>query len=91
MSSQLTMTGADWMSDRDRKHQAQLEARRAKAGRDLARKLDAAVDALRAYMSACNDIGDESRVKHAADGRIRLSEDCAEYASWLHGMYGGER
>lgn len=86
MSAQLTMTGGDWLSDRDRKHQARLEVARTKAGRDLVKRLDAAADALNAYMRACNDIGDESRVKHAADGRLRLLEGIVEYARWLEGV-----
>jgi vacuolar-type H+-ATPase subunit H len=88
MTDQMTMTGADWLSDRDRKAQARLEAAREKTGRILARRLDAAVEALRDYMNACNEIGDESRVKHQADGRLRLQEDCAEYANWLHSVHG---
>ncbi len=85
------MVGGDWLSERDRKSAAKLDAARTKAGRDLVKRLDAAADALNIYMAACNDIGDESRVKHAADGRLRLLEDMLEYARWLDGFYDGAR
>lgn len=87
MRDQLTMTGADWMSERDRKQQSRLEAARTKAARDLVKRLDAAVDSLNVFCAACNDLGDESRVKTVADGRVRLIEDMAEYATWLRGVY----
>lgn len=86
--TQLTMTGSDWLSDRDRRAQARAEAVRKKAALDCARKLDAAIDGLRGFIHACDAVGDESAVRHAADGRLRLIEDLAEYSAWLAMRYG---
>lgn len=89
--TQLTMTGDDWLSDRDRKAQARAEAARRKAALDCARKLDAAADALSAYSMACLEVGDASAPRRADDGRTLLAENCREFAGWLDSVYEKEQ
>lgn len=88
--SQLTMTGEDWFSERDKKAQARAEAARKKAALALAKKLEATADALNVFRQACNECrdgsGDEAR--GAADGRNILMRDMMEYAGWLESRYG---
>ena len=86
--TQLTMTGDDWTSDPDRRAQARAEAARKKTALDCARKLDAAIDGLRGFIHACDAVGDASVVRHAADGRLRMIEDLAEYSAYLSMRYG---
>lgn len=86
--NQLTMTGDDWTSDRDRKAQAKAEAARRKAAVECAKKLVAAIDALHAYSRSCREIGDGSEVRGASDGRILLAQNMREYAGWLDSVYG---
>ena len=52
MTHQLTMTGEDWLSDRDRKTQARAEAARRKAALRAAEKLQAAADAVSEFKMA---------------------------------------
>lgn len=52
---QTTMTGDDWLSDRDRKSQARAEAARRKAAMTCAAKLEAAAQAVSAYLAACRE------------------------------------
>jgi len=87
--TQLSMAGDDWTSDRDRKAQARAEAARKKAGQACAKKLEAAADALNAYLSACNECNDVCGNERTsiADGRVRLIADLMEYAGWLEGVY----
>jgi|GEM_PF-2221823 len=90
MSAQLSMTGVDWLSDRDRKNQARVETVRKKAAIECAKKLEAAADALNVFASACNDCQDESAVRRADDGRVLLVHSLMEYAGWLDGKYGAK-
>ena len=64
-------------------------ARRARAGAVAARKLFAAVDALSAYLRACNDCRDGSGDEKTsiADGRHKLIGDMSEYATWLESKH----
>lgn len=66
------------------------QIKRAIAGRKCAAKLEAAVEALNAYMSGCNTVGDASAVRGADDGRLRLVRDMQEYAIWLQALYDKE-
>lgn len=67
------------------------EAARRKAGVACAKKLDAAADALRAYLQACNACNDASASLSlqgkGIDGREKLIADLAEYSSYLEGIY----
>lgn len=85
--TQLSMSGEDWLSDRQRKAAKRLESQRAKTACKVADRLEAAAEALNELMSICNEIGDESRVKNAADSRLRLIEDAMEYANYLRAVY----
>lgn len=88
--SQLTMTGDDWLSERDKQAQARAEAARKKAALACAKKLEAAADALNEFRHACNECrdgsGDEAR--GVADGCNILMRDMMEYAGWLESRYG---
>lgn len=84
---QLAMTGDDWTSDRDRKAQARADAARKKAAVECARKLEAASDALNAYLLACIECDDASRSRGADDGRLVLMSNMGEYAAWLRSVY----
>lgn len=59
--------------------------RRDRAGATAARKLFAAVDALSAYLRACNDCQDGSGDEKMgiSDGRHILIGNMSEYATWL--------
>jgi len=85
--TQLTMTGDDWTSDRDRRAQARAEAARTKAALDCARRLHAAADALSTYSLACMECRDASAPRGADDGRTLLAQSCREFAGWLESVY----
>ena len=86
---QISITGDDWTSERDRKAQARREAARKKAGLECQRRLEAAAVALHNYVSACNECRDGSGSERMglSDGRFRLASDCIEYAGFLEGKY----
>ena len=79
---QITMTGDDWTSDRDRKAQARAVAERKKAAQVLEAQLDKSVDAMQKFINACYQCGDE-KVLYADDGRQLLREQMQEYATYL--------
>lgn len=85
--TQLSMTGDDWLSSRDRKAQARAEANRKKVAIACAKKLEAAADSLNELMRACNECHDGSSVTRADDGRQLLVERLMEYSSWLDSAY----
>lgn len=84
---QMTMTGDDWLSDRDRKAQAKAEAARKKAALVCEAKLRAASEALNAYLFACNECRDASACRGADDGRLILVRNINEYANYLSSVY----
>lgn len=84
--NQLSITGEDWLSDRDRNRTKRAEAAKRKAALDCARKLKAAADSLKAFMWACHECGDPFE-RGAADGRQILLEDCMEYATYLESVF----
>lgn len=81
--TQLTMTGDDWLSDRDRKAQARAEAARAKAARKAAKALQDAAEAVAEFAMACVECQDASAPRAADDSRYRLQTDMRDYAAWL--------
>lgn len=87
--TQLSMTGEDWLSDRDRKSQARVDAARKRAALTCAAKLTAAAEALSAYLHACRECRDNSgdELRGISDGRHRLIADCMEYACYLDSVY----
>ncbi|VVE56723.1 hypothetical protein PAQ31011_05135 [Pandoraea aquatica] len=85
--TQLSMTGDDWKSDREVKAQARAEAARKKAAVECARKLEAARDALSAYLLACIDCNDASGSRGADDSRSILMGNMSEYAGYLRSVY----
>lgn len=85
--NQLSMTGADWLSDGERKRQARAEAARKKTALACAKQLLRSSDALSAYMSACLECDDASAPRRADDGRQLLLEDMMEFAVWLEGVF----
>ena len=86
MRSQITMTGDDWLSDRDRKDRARAEARRKSAALKCSRKLDEARDALNEFLSACLDCGHVEATR-LDDSRRLLMRDMSEYSSYLDSVY----
>jgi len=68
------------------------EAMRKKTALETARRLEAACNALRANMRACNACGDSSATLESQgkgiDGRTKLLADMAEYSAYLFGIYG---
>lgn len=87
MTHQLSMTGEDWLSDRDRKTQARAEAARRKAALRAAEKLQAAADAVAEFSMACLECNDGS-VRGSDDSRVILSTSMREYAGWLESVFG---
>ena len=84
--NQLAMTGDDWLSDRDRKQEARAKATLKKTSIVCADRLDAAVEAVQAQMRA--HYAAHGEIKNIGiDGRQRLIEDMAEFASFLRGLY----
>ncbi len=85
MSDQLTMTGDDWISDRDRARQRKAEAARHAAGMKCAAALHKAADALSAYLQACRECqdGSDDSKRGGDDTRITLRESLSEYAGFL--------
>jgi hypothetical protein len=88
MTHQLTMTGEDWLSDRDRKTQARAEAARRKAALKAAEKLHASADAVAEFALACLECNDGSGPKRADDGRNILQAHMREFGGWLESVYG---
>lgn len=86
MTTQLTMAGDDWLSDRDRKTQARAESRRKAAALKCSRKLDEARDALNEFLSACLDCGHVEATR-LDDSRRLLMRDMSEYSSYLDSVY----
>lgn len=80
--TQFAMEGDDWTSDRDKKRQAKADAAHRKAMQAAIPKLEAAAEALRACYRAAMEAGHPDKLG-AADGRLRLSGDLFEYASYL--------
>lgn len=66
---------------------AKAEAARKKAALACAKKLEAAADALRDFMRACNECDDASRVRGDDDGRMVLQRSILEYAMYLSSRY----
>lgn len=91
--TQTALTGDDWTSDRDRKAQARAEAARRKAAQACAAKLEAAAEALSAFLAACRDCNDGSddSQRGISDGRHQLIADCMEYSTWLNSVHGSGR
>lgn len=85
--AQVSMTGDDWLSDRDRKAQARAEAARKKAALICAKKLQAAADALSDFGMACLECNDASSPRRADDGRTLLAASMREYAGYLESVY----
>ena len=88
MHDQLTMTGEDWLSDRDVKTRKRLEAARAKAGQRAAAALEKAADALAEFSMACTDCNDASSPRREDDGRTIMQRNLREYQGWLESVYG---
>ena len=85
--TQLSMTGADWLSARDVKARARAEAARRRTGLACAKALRNASEALSTYVMACLECDDGSTARRADDGRHLLMNDILEYAAWLEGVY----
>lgn len=88
MTHQLTMTGDDWLSEREKQRAARNETARANAARALAARLRMAAEAVTSFGEACAACGDE--IERTDDSRTRLRDDMLEYAYFL-GMRYGER
>lgn len=89
MTVQLTMTGDDWISDRDRARQRKAVAARRAAGLKAAKALEKAAEALNAYLWACRECqdGSDDTAKGIGDGRQILIGDMTEYMGWLNMRY----
>lgn len=87
MSAQISMTGEDWLSDRDRKAQARAEAKRKQTALVCAKKLESAADALHDFLMACIECNDGSRDRGADDGRRTLQESMREYSGYLDSVF----
>lgn len=86
IADQLSMTGEDWLSERDKKSQARAEAAHRKACLVAAAKLEAAAEAVLAMLTAYLECGHEDKMG-AGDGRRRIVGDMAELASWLRSVH----
>lgn len=85
---QTTMTGDDWLSDRDRKAATKSQQRKRKAGTVAAKKCREAADAIQAYMHACGEANDGSGVKRSDDQRMLFVRDLRDYVAFLEMRHG---
>lgn len=85
---QTTMTGDDWLSDRDRKGVAKAQQRKRKAGATAAKKCRDAADAIQAFIHACGEANDGSGVKRSDDQRLLFVRDLRDYVAFLEQRYG---
>lgn len=83
--TQITMTGDDWLSDRDRARDKAAKARLHKAEQRAAKALHAAAEALDDWMRAYCDVHPDKM--GLADQRRRLSSDCRELATYVDGLH----
>ena len=81
---QLTMTGEDWLSERERSRDRTAKARLNKAELKAAKALHAAADALDDWMRAYCEVHPDKM--GLGDQRRRLSADCRELASYVEGL-----
>lgn len=89
VAEQVSMTGEDWLSDRDKKSQARADAAVKRTGLVAAKKLEAAAEAVNEFLHACLDAGHED-MRGASDGRRVLINNIMEYASYLDGRFGSK-
>ena len=87
MHHQLTMSGDDWLSDRDVKTIKRLQAARHKAALKAAASLLHAADDLAAFTWACMECNDESAPRGDDDSRNIMQRNLREYAGWLESVY----
>ncbi len=89
MSDQLTMTGEDWASDRDRTRQRKAETARRAAGLKAAKALSTAAEAMQTFLEACREChdGSDDEKMGAGDGRRILIDNMTEYMAWLNMRY----
>lgn len=85
--TQLTMSGDDWLSDRDVKTIKRLQSARHKAAHKAAASLQRAADDVAAFAMACLECADESAPRREDDSRNLLSRNMREYAGWLEDVY----
>jgi acetyl-CoA carboxylase alpha subunit len=83
--TQISMTGEDWLSDRERSRRKAADAKLAKAEKRAAAALTAAADALDDWIRAYCNVHDDRM--GAADGRRRLSADCRELAGHIEARH----
>lgn len=74
------------MTDLSDQAQGKAIARKVKAARVLASKLEAAYDATVNFSDACRDCGEDVSLKN--DTRIMLMENMGEYARYLRAVHG---
>lgn len=89
IAEQVSMTGEDWLSERDKKSQARADAAVKRTGLAAAKKLEAAAEALNEFLHACLDAGHED-TRGAADGRRILTNNLMEYSSYLESRFGSK-
>lgn len=89
MPTQLSMTGEDWLSDRDRKQQAQADRNLKKTSVEAARKMRAASEAVRAQYRAYLEAGHPDKMGDG-DGRLRLIASLEELAAYFESVYDKE-
>ena len=89
MITQLTMTGGDWTSDRDRTRQRKAESARRAAGLKAAKALSKAAEAMQTFLEACRECrdGSDDEKMGASDGRRILIDNMTEYMAWLTMRY----
>lgn len=83
---QLTMTGDDWLSDRDRKRQAAAERHLVNVSRECAARMRTTAEVLRRQYRAYIDAGNPDK-QGDADGRLRLASDLDELAGFFESVY----
>lgn len=87
MTHQLTMSGNDWLSDRDIKTIKRLQAARQKAAQKAAASLQRAADDMAAFSFACMECNDDSAPRREDDSRTILQRNMREYAGWLEDVF----
>ena len=83
---QTSMTGDDWLSDKDRKRQTAAQRHLVNVSRECASRMRTTAESLRKQYRAYIDAGHPDR-QGDADGRLRLAADLDELAAFFEGVY----
>lgn len=86
VTEQISMTGDDWTSEREKKRQQRAATALKKTSLTAARDMRKAAESLRAQYRAYIDAGHPD-LQGRADGRLRQAADLDELAGYFESVY----